>query len=140
MKPAHCSMLKAWVRAFAVFAIASLPAFGQTPAVPPAVRSELAPTGKLHVGLPVTNPVAVTKDGPADEMRGVAVDLARAFAKRLGVDFEPVRYKSVTALFEGAKAGEWAWVAAYLNSTLQSTSLRPLRVVKAAAERKRWAL
>lgn len=95
------------VAALAFFAIASLPAFPQTSSDPTAARSELAPSGKLRVGVPVTNPVAVTKDGSADEMEGIAADLGRALAKRLGVAFEPVRYRTVTALFAGAKAGEY---------------------------------
>lgn len=101
------SKLKVLVGVLAFFAIGYSPAFAQTSSSLAAARSELAPTGKLRVGLPVTNPVAVTKDGSADEMEGIAADLARAFAKRLGVAFEPVRYRTVTALFEGAKAGEY---------------------------------
>jgi polar amino acid transport system substrate-binding protein len=70
-------------------------------------RAELAPTGKLRVGLLVANPVFVSKDGPATEMQGVAVELARELAKRLGVAFEPVRYPSVANMIEAAKSRDW---------------------------------
>src|SRR5262245_6991884 len=53
------------------------------------------------------NPVYVSKDGPVEEMRGIAVDIARELAEQLGVAFEPFRYKAVNQLLEGAKAGEW---------------------------------
>src|SRR5262245_33461391 len=51
--------------------------------------------------------LSTSKDGPVEEMRGIAVDIARELAKQLGVAFEPVRYKAVNQLLEGAKAGEW---------------------------------
>jgi len=90
-----------------LFAFAVLAACTTAPTVPPAARSELAPTGKLRVGLIVENPVFVTKDGPAGDMRGVAVELGRELAKQLGVPFEPVRYDSAAKLVDGAKARDW---------------------------------
>jgi polar amino acid transport system substrate-binding protein len=75
---------------------------------PPLIAcSELAPTGKLRVGLLVVNPLYVSKDGPAGEMRGVAVDLARELSERLDVPFEPVRYNSIKEMMDKAKSGEW---------------------------------
>jgi polar amino acid transport system substrate-binding protein len=53
------------------------------------------------------NPLYVSKDGPAEEMRGVAVDLARDLSERLGVPFEPVRYNSIKEMMDKAKSGEW---------------------------------
>jgi polar amino acid transport system substrate-binding protein len=88
-----------------LFAFTVLTATAQT--VPPAARSELAPGGKLRVGLLVTNPVFVSKDGAPGEMRGVAVELGRELAKQLGVPFEPVRYDVVAKLVDGAKSREW---------------------------------
>lgn len=90
-----------------LFGAAVLAACVTAPAVPPATRSELAPTGKLRVGLLFQNPSYVTKDGSATEMEGVAVDLARELAKQLGVPFEPVRYQAVSKMVDGAKAGDW---------------------------------
>jgi polar amino acid transport system substrate-binding protein len=107
MNASHSYNLNA-LQAVVLFLTVALFCAGATaPTVPPAARSELAPTGKLRVGLLVMNPVYVSKDGPVEEMQGIAVDIARELAKQLGVAFEPVRYKAVNQLLEGAKAGEW---------------------------------
>lgn len=88
-------------------AVATASAWAAAPTAPPAARSELAPTGKLRVGVLFRNSSYVTKDGPATEMQGVAVELARELAKQLGVSFEPVRYEAVSKMVDGAKAGAW---------------------------------
>ena len=72
-----------------------------------AARHALAPTGKLRVGLILANPVLVTKDAASGELRGVAVDLGKNLALRLGVAFEAVGYPTVAKLVESAKANEW---------------------------------
>ncbi|MGH8640520.1 MAG: transporter substrate-binding domain-containing protein, partial [Burkholderiales bacterium] len=91
-----------------LFTVAALAACASSiPAVPPAARSELAPTGKLRVALLSRNPVFVTRDGPVREMRGVAVDLGRELARQLGASFEPVRYDTVAKLVDGAKTQDW---------------------------------
>jgi polar amino acid transport system substrate-binding protein len=77
------------------------------PAVSPAARSELAPTGKLRVGLLAANPLFVTQGTPPEALRGIAVDLGRELASRLAVPMEPVRYPNVAALVEGVGKGEW---------------------------------
>lgn len=71
------------------------------------VRAQLAPTGKLRVGLIRVNQNHISKDGPPDEMQGVGVEIGRELAKRLGIAFEPVKYESVAALLTGLKSGEW---------------------------------
>jgi polar amino acid transport system substrate-binding protein len=77
------------------------------PAVPPAARSELAPTGKLRVGLLAANPLFVTQNTAPGVLSGVAVDIGRELAKRLDVPMEPIRYTTVAALVEGANKSEW---------------------------------
>ena len=100
--------LHAGLRATAVLlAFSLLSAHAQAQSASPAARSELAPGGKLRVGLLVRNPVFVSKDGAAGEIQGIAVDLGRELAKRLGAAFEPVRYQAVDAMIAGAKGGEW---------------------------------
>ena len=69
-----------------------------TPSVSPAARAELASTGKLRVGLILSNQVLVTKDPGTGELRGVTVSLGKALAQRLGVPFEPVGYANPAAL------------------------------------------
>lgn len=107
MNALHSFQLGAGRAAVMFFAVALLSACATAPTAPPAARSELAPTGKLRVGLLVQNPVFVTRDGPVGEMRGVAVELSRELARQLGVTFEPVRYDSIAKLIDGAKTRDW---------------------------------
>jgi polar amino acid transport system substrate-binding protein len=67
----------------------------------------LAPTGKLRVGLQLGNPLNVIKDSASGEMKGVAFDLGKELARRMGVPFEPVLYPSVGAVLDGGKSGAW---------------------------------
>ena len=86
------------------------------PSVPPAARAELASTGKLRVGLILSNEVLVTKDPGTGELRGVTVNLGKALAQRLGVPFEPVGYANPAALVKSFGADEWD--IAFLARTL----------------------
>jgi polar amino acid transport system substrate-binding protein len=70
-------------------------------------RQALAPTGKLRVGLQLGSPHNVIRDPVSGEMKGVAFDLGKELARRLGVPFEPVLYPSVGALLDGGKSGAW---------------------------------
>ena len=71
-----------------------------------AVRSELAPTGKLRVGLNMSNFLLTRKEANGDAA-GVAVDMGRELARRLGVDAEFVQYPNPGALGDAAKDGVW---------------------------------
>jgi len=44
----------------------------------PSVLSDLAPTGKLRVGINYGNPVLATRDPGSGELRGVAVEKRQA--------------------------------------------------------------
>ena len=77
------------------------------PPVPPAVRAELVPNGKLRVGLIMSNQVLVSKDARTGEIRGVTVELGEALAQRLGVPFEAVQYPNPLALVKSFNADEW---------------------------------
>jgi polar amino acid transport system substrate-binding protein len=70
-------------------------------------KQALAPTGKLRVGFISGSPIHATKDAASGEFKGVAVDLGKELARRMGVPFEPVAYTSVPALIAGAKTGQW---------------------------------
>jgi polar amino acid transport system substrate-binding protein len=76
-----------------------------TTAIAPDVRAQLAPEGKLRVALLGQNPLFVNP-GSAPPA-GIAVDLGRELASRLGVPFEPVRYEGVAAMVDGAGKNEW---------------------------------
>lgn len=81
----------------------------------PDVRQALAPTGKLRVALFDGNAVHVVKDPGTGELKGVAHDLGRELAGRLGVPFEPKIYTAVIGMFEGGAKGEWDVVFAGIN-------------------------
>src|SRR3979409_2170548 len=73
----------------------------------PEARRALAPTGPLRVGLQLGSPHNVIRDSATGEMKGVAFDLGKELARRVGVPFEPVLYPSVGALLDGGKSGAW---------------------------------
>ncbi len=73
----------------------------------PALRSELAPTGKLRVGVNMSNFLLTAKDPATGEPKGVAVDLGRELGKRLGVPVEILPYPNPGALADAAKSGVW---------------------------------
>ncbi|MGE5525973.1 MAG: ABC transporter substrate-binding protein [Rhodospirillaceae bacterium] len=73
----------------------------------PAVISDLAPTGKLRVGINFSNFLLTAKDPATGEARGVAVDLGRELGRRLGVPVEIVGFPSPGELAEAAGKGVW---------------------------------
>ena len=72
----------------------------------PEVLQALAPTGKLRVAF-LSAPLYVTKDPATGELKGVAVDLGKDLARRVGVPFDPVVYPNPSALVGGANSGAW---------------------------------
>jgi len=71
------------------------------------LRDELAPTGKLRVGINYGNPVLATRDPASGELRGVAVDLARELGRRLDLPVELVGFDAAGKMFEAVRAGAW---------------------------------
>jgi polar amino acid transport system substrate-binding protein len=69
--------------------------------------SDLAPTGKLRVGINYGNPILAQKDAGSGELRGIAVDLGRELGKRVGLPVELVGFESAGKMFDAAKAGAW---------------------------------
>jgi polar amino acid transport system substrate-binding protein len=80
--------------------------------ISPSLQTDLAPTGKLRVGINYGNPVLATRDPVSGELRGVAVDLARELGARTGLPVELVAFESAGKMFDAVKAG--AWDAAFL--------------------------
>lgn len=72
----------------------------------PAISSEIAPLGKLRVAMNGANLALVTRT-PDRGVSGVAVDLGKFIAERLGVAFEPVVYANPEAYTESLGKGEW---------------------------------
>jgi polar amino acid transport system substrate-binding protein len=52
---------------------------------------DLVNAGKVRAGIGLT-PLALTKDPVTGDLRGVALDLGRALAARIGVELYPVIY------------------------------------------------
>jgi polar amino acid transport system substrate-binding protein len=73
----------------------------------PAVRSDLAPTGKLRAAINYGNFILAQKDKTTGESRGVAVDLANEISRRLGVPLEIIAYDSVAIMGDAAPSGVW---------------------------------
>jgi polar amino acid transport system substrate-binding protein len=71
------------------------------------VSLQLAPTGKVRVGVNYGNPVLATRDPSSGELRGVAVDLAHELGARSGLPIEVVAFESAGKMFEAVKNGEW---------------------------------
>lgn len=70
-------------------------------------RADLAPSGKLRVGINFSNILLTARDPVTRAPSGVALDLAHELGKRLGVPVEIVTYESAGALAESASKGEW---------------------------------
>ena len=96
-----------WLLACVTGAIVSACApFATSPGPTAEARQALAPTGKLRVALQQGTPHNVVRE-PSGEMKGVAFELGREMARRLGVPFEPVLYPSVGSLLDAGKTGAW---------------------------------
>lgn len=94
------------IAAFAMLlGLAGCAAPGGGPVVPADARAQLAPQGKLRVALLGQNPLFVNAGAGAPT--GIAVDLGKALAERLGVPFEAVRYEGVAAMVAGTSKDEW---------------------------------
>jgi len=69
--------------------------------------ADLVQAGKLRVGLGVVAAHWAIKDPASGELRGVAVDLARALAARIGVELVPVEYPSPPKILDGLGTSAW---------------------------------
>lgn len=77
-----------------------------TRAVDPAVRTALAPTGTLRVGVYPGSPSSLVKDAKTGEDAGVAHDLGMALGERLGVPVRIVQYSRVAQVVDAIAKGE----------------------------------
>ena len=68
---------------------------------------DLAPTGKLRVGINYGNPVLATRDPNTGQLGGVAVDLARELGRRTDLPLELVGFESAGKMVEGLQAAAW---------------------------------
>ena len=75
--------------------------------IPAAALAELAPTGTLRVGLNLSNFLLVNRERVDGEPQGVAPDLGRELARRLGVPIKFVTYPGAGEVTAAASADEW---------------------------------
>jgi polar amino acid transport system substrate-binding protein len=68
---------------------------------------DLAPTGKLRVGINYGNPVLATRDRTSGQLSGVAVDLARELGRRTDLPVELIGFESAGKMVEGLQAAAW---------------------------------
>jgi polar amino acid transport system substrate-binding protein len=73
---------------------------------PGSAVADIKSSGKLRVGLGLV-PTFAMKDPSTGELRGIGVELGRALAERIGVEFVPVTYPSPANLPEALKSGAW---------------------------------
>jgi polar amino acid transport system substrate-binding protein len=71
------------------------------------VRSELAPTGKLRVGLNMSNFLLTATDAATGKPKGLAADMGMELGRRLGVSVELVPFPNPGAVADAAKTGVW---------------------------------
>jgi len=76
-------------------------------AITPAVRADLAPTGKLRAGVNYGNFILATRDKTTGESRGAAIDLLNEIGRRLAAPVEIVAYDSVAVMGDAAPTGVW---------------------------------
>ena len=69
--------------------------------------ADLVRAGKLRAGVGVVAPHWAVKDAQTGELRGVAVDIARALARRIGIELVAVEYPSPPAVLGGLKDSAW---------------------------------
>lgn len=73
----------------------------------PEILKELAPTGILRAGINLSNFLLVTGKSPSGDPEGVAPDMARAIAERLGVKLKLVPFKTPGELADAAASDVW---------------------------------
>ena len=121
----HCATAKdamtirATVAAFVstLLFVFSLTGCSMNTTLTPGAREQLAPGGTMRVGLNMSNFLLVKKDAASGELSGVAIDLARELARRIGVPVQFVPYESPGKVAEAAPTG--AWDIAFLGAEPQ---------------------
>ena len=75
--------------------------------ISPAVLADLAPAGKLRVGINFSNNLLTARDPVTRAPSGVALDLAHELGRRLKVPVEIVSCETAGELAESAASGAW---------------------------------
>jgi polar amino acid transport system substrate-binding protein len=91
--------------------------------IPSRVIQSFTPTGRLRASINLGNPILVKTDAATGQPVGVSIDLARAFAQRLGVELELVIFDT---------AGKSVDAVAQENADFGFFAIDPLRGEKIA--------
>ncbi|WP_418132582.1 transporter substrate-binding domain-containing protein [Variovorax sp. 375MFSha3.1] len=75
----------------------------QQTTISPALVSAFAPSSTLRASINLGNPILANKDAATGEPVGVSIDLAREFARRLGVAIELVVFEKAAASVDAVK-------------------------------------
>ena len=75
------------------------------PAAPPGVRAALAPTGILRIAAYPGSPTSLVRAAASGDERGVAVELGRELARRLGVPAQIVVFERPAEIVQALKEG-----------------------------------
>jgi len=94
-----------------------------SPTLPAALVAAFAPTGRLRASINLGNPILANKDPATGEPIGVSVDLARSFARRLGVEADLVVFEKAAASVDAVR-GEQADIGFFAIDPLRSEGLR----------------
>lgn len=90
--------------------------------LPPAVVSAFTPSGALRASINLGNPILANRDPASGEPVGVSIDLARAFAERLGVALELVVFEKAAASVDAVR-GEQADIGFFAIDPARSEGL-----------------
>jgi polar amino acid transport system substrate-binding protein len=71
------------------------------------ISSEIAPSGKLRVAMNSGTPVLLMRTSDGKVTGGVALEIGKFIAEKLGVPFELVAYPNSTAYTQSFGKGEW---------------------------------
>jgi polar amino acid transport system substrate-binding protein len=71
------------------------------------VRRDLAPSGRLRVGINYGNPVLAKRDPASGALSGVAVDLARELGRLTALPVDLVGFDAAGKMFEALRARAW---------------------------------
>lgn len=91
--------------------------------LPAAVVSAFTPSGALRASINLGNPILANKNPASGEPVGVSIDLARAFAERLGVAVELVVFDKAAASVEAVR-NEQADIGFFAIDPARSEGLR----------------
>ena len=98
-------------------------AMTQPQPIAPALVSAFAPSGTLRASINLGNPILANKDAATGEPMGVSIDLAREFARRLGVGIELVVFEKAAASVDAVK-NEKADIGFFAIDPARSEGLR----------------